>query len=398
MTADDPASLSSEQIELLHPFYLDTDMSMAFAAALAGGVALEREEVERDRQESQAVRNLRGNLRLFGTFGIGGATAGASGEREVSESDLAATESRLVRHHTEASIFIALYDELQRTGRVVDASDIATLSIGEIVSFSIGPAVAPLRRVVDQLIRVLDVAAPLIGLGEIPSQAQEPSSATRQQRRQQARQAAQQAATTPADPGAAYLAQLRSLLIALEDDLDRSGMVDVVVRPQEGPSIILTLDKRFVSDQSLELLHTSRFTVIGKVTELWLSDTEVVNLFRRSVISLLPALGQTFTWGIFALLAQMARGLDPAAAQRLALAAVAGSAPDQADTTSPAEGSGDENDADSTGTTSEADEDDSGPADAPQAEEIMLGEDAINALNPAVTGPAVQVLPLAICA
>ena len=291
MTTDDPASPSSEQIELLHPFYLDTDMSMAFAAALAGGVALEREEVERDRQESQAVRNLRGNLRLFGTFGIGGGTAGASGEREVSESDLAATESRLVRHHTEASIFIALYDELQRTGRIVDASDIAKLSMGEIVSFSIGPAVAPLRRVVDQLIRVLDVAAPLIGVGEIPSQGQEESSATRQQRRQQARQAAQHAAATPADPGAAYLAQLRSLLIALEDDLDRSGMIDVVVRPQEGPSIILTLDKRFVSDQSLELLHTSRFTVIGKVTELWQSDTEVVKL-----VSSLGNLAASRTW------------------------------------------------------------------------------------------------------
>jgi hypothetical protein len=56
-------------VELLHPFYLDTDMSMAFAAALAGGVALEREDVAHEAQESEAVRNIRGNLRLFGTLG-----------------------------------------------------------------------------------------------------------------------------------------------------------------------------------------------------------------------------------------------------------------------------------------------------------------------------------------
>jgi hypothetical protein len=41
MTAHDPGQ-RSDQIEFLHPFHLDTDTSMAFAATLAGGVALER--------------------------------------------------------------------------------------------------------------------------------------------------------------------------------------------------------------------------------------------------------------------------------------------------------------------------------------------------------------------
>ena len=39
MSADEEQQPPSP-VELLHPFYLDTDMSMAFAAALAGGVAL----------------------------------------------------------------------------------------------------------------------------------------------------------------------------------------------------------------------------------------------------------------------------------------------------------------------------------------------------------------------
>jgi len=44
------------------------------------------------------------------------------------------------------------------------------------------------------------------------------------------------------------------------------------------------------------------------------------------------------------------------------------------------------------------------PADAPlsaierrEQSEVLIGDEAIKALNPAVSGPAIQVLPLAIC-
>ncbi len=342
-------------LELLHPFYLDTEMSMAFAAALAGGVALEREEVERDAHESQAVRNLRGNLRLFGALGVGA-------NRDVKESEALAAESRLVRQHTQASIFIALHDELRRTGRIVDGNDLPSLQPGDIVSLSIGPAVAPLRRVVDQIVRLLDVAAPLVeGSGEA-AKGPEPAGANRQQRREQARTGAKQPVTQP-DEEVASLREARSLFVALQDDLDRSGMVDVVVNRDDAPSVVLTLDKRLASDQSLELLHTSRFTVIGKVTQVWSTEDDVVNLYRRSVMSLVPALGQAVTWAMFGMLAAIASGAGAEEIEREARAAVGMDEPEV-------------------------------PEEQP---EIMLGTD-VEALNPAVTGPAFQVLPLAICA
>ena len=381
---------------------------MAFAAVLAGGVALASEDVERERQESQAVRNLRGNLRLFGALGLGGATVGLGGEREVSESDLATTESRLVRHHTEASIFIALYDELRRTERLIDTLDVERLSIGDIVSFRIGPAVAPLRRVVEQLIRLIDVAAPMIGLGDL-AEPQPAGGETRQQRRQQARSAAQRSSGD--EDGSAYLRSLRGLLVALNDDLDRSGMVDVVVKSDASPRVLLTLDKRFVSDQSLELLHTSRFTVVGKVTEIWPTESDFVMLFRRSVISLVPALGQTFTWGMFAILAAIARNLDPAAAERAAREA-AGLQPEAtgaADSSEQAEPDHESDGAVETGVSdpeAESESQDnpdgdgsngSGGSDEP-GEEVLLGDVAVEALTAAVSGPAIQVLPLAVCA
>ena len=138
-------------------------------------------------------------------------------------------------------------------------------------------------------------------------------------------------------------------------------MVDVVIRREDKPTIVLTRDERFLRDQALELLHTSSFTVIGRVTHTWATETDVLNLLRRSVLSLIPALGQTVVWGMFALLAILAKNVDPTDAQLAAMAAV-----------------GDE-------------------GERPEKPELMLGDD-IAALQPAVVGPAIQVLPLAICA
>ena len=62
-----------DALDLLYPFYLDSDMSMAFAAVLTGGVSLEEERLERLAGTSEAIRNLHGNLRLWR---IGGVEAG----------------------------------------------------------------------------------------------------------------------------------------------------------------------------------------------------------------------------------------------------------------------------------------------------------------------------------
>jgi hypothetical protein len=350
--------------ELLYPFYLDTDMSMAFAAALAGGVALEREDVERETQESEAVRNLRGNLRLFGAWGLGAGSVGIGGDRERKESDVAASESRLVRHHTEASIFIALHDELRRTGRIHDGVDLTALKTGDLVQLSLGPAIAPLRRVVDQIVRLLDVAAPLVGTEREQETLPGAAELTRQQRREQARQAAKQA-LAEASQGEiaddADIGRLRRLFVALQDDLDRSGMVDIVVKREDEPSVVLTLDKRFLSDQSLELLHTSSFTVIGKVTAIWPTQEDFVNLYRRSVMSLVPALGQTVSWSLLGMLSALARGADPAEAEKAAHTAAGMDEPEQSE----------------------------------EKGEIMLGED-VQALHPGIAGPAIQILRLAV--
>jgi hypothetical protein len=388
------APTESPEIELLHPFYLDTDMSMAFAAALTGGVALTREEVEQEGQQSQAVKNLRGNLRLFGLLGAG---LGAEASREKTETDTAATASKFVREHTEASIFISLHDELRRSGRLIEDPDVAKIRPRDIVSMELGPAVAPLRRVVDQILRLLDLVAPFASDDDEPQGST--ADQTRQQRRQQARERAKQAASRGSESeGEVTLRQIRNLFVALRDDLDQSGMVDVVVRSEDGPGVVLTLDTRLADDQTVELLHTSRFTVVGKVTQVWPTEDDVVNLFRRSVISLLPRLTQTVTWGMFAFLIQMAAAIDPKEAENAArLAAGIEAASKQGpDDSGPGEDGKPEGEEQSDDGDDESDAE--GQGDSEDAEDsVGLGDETTEALLPVVTGPALQILPLAIC-
>lgn len=357
----DTSNQSDEHPRLLYPFYLDTDISMAFSAALTGGVALEEERLDRAGEASQAVRSLRGSLKLWRA---GGASAG----RDQTQREELSSEARLIRHHTVASVFIDLYDELRRTGQLTEEPVLDDVGVGDLVSLRMGPAVAPLRRVVDQLIRLLDLMAPVIGADD----REEPKPGNRQQRRAREREGGRLA---PEPDGSQELEQIRRLLTALKDDLDQSGMVDIAVVEEGGTSSILTLDKRFVEPPTLELLHTSSFTVVGKVTSRWESSDEVVNLYRRSVLSLLPSLTQATVWAIFSFLGGIASGLDVKELESAAWESIG-----RPNTTS-------END----------DSSDAASEDKPEEQnEILLGAD-IEALTPAVVGPAIQLLPMAIC-
>lgn len=352
---------------------------MAFAAAISGGVAIQQEDLQRDTTASEAVKNIEGNLRLFGRLGAG---AG----RQSKDSNEIGTESRLVRQHTEASIFISLHDELRRTGRL-KALEMDSLGTGDIVSAELGPAVAPLRRVIDQVVRLLELAAPLLDLEtDKPAQPDRPAGdMTRQQRRELEKKLGKEA-LAKAGEDSAGLRQLYTFFLAIQDDLDQSGMVDVVVLREEEPSVILTLDKRFATDQVVELLHTSAFTVVGKVTQLWPTEDDIVNLYRRSVMALLPALTEMSMWGTLGLLASVARAIEANDVRAAAFAAAGVS-----------EGA-DESDAD-VDTERPAEDEESGSVNDDAGEEgegeVLFGD--ITALTPAVSGPAVQILPLAIC-
>lgn len=373
--ADQPA----RSIGLLYPFYLDVDMSMAFAAALAGGVAFESEEVARIENASKAIRSLRGSLKLFGA-----ADLGAGGERAVTSGRT--DESTLVRRQTAHSIFIDLHEELRSSGRLMEEPKVEALEVGMLVSMRLQPAIAPLRRVIDQVLRLLDVMAPVLG----PRDEDESPPVSRQDRRQRERAAAKISAD--ADSELASLKTMRRLFVALRDDLEHSGMIDVVVNSEEGtgrPSILLTLDKRFTDPTAIELLHTSNFTVVGKVTQIWPSEDDVVLLYRRSVLSLIPALSGQVAAGVLTFLFGMAKSIGVVDLEQQVREALGEGHPTSLDDGGRASDSQASDASPSVGV-------EPGEEASESLDDVRVGND-VDALHPVLNGPAVQILPLGLC-
>jgi hypothetical protein len=345
---------NTSRLQLAYPIYLDTGMCLAFAAALSGGVALESESVEAEEQLSRTARKLKGSIRILDALGVGG-------ERGTEKGASERTESRSIRSHTEASIFITLLDELKRTGEVIEDEDrVASATPGDFIAVKVGPAVAPLKRVVDQILRLLELTDP-----DTPTNSQ---GSNRQQRRH-----------GPVTTGDSSLTDAKTLFRALKGDLDHSGMTDVVIRREGSTGLVLTLDDRYIEERTLELLHTSTFTVFGKVTHRW-EDDDAALLYRRSVISLIPSLASSVAWILLGTLGSIAKSIDPMEAQRAA-AAVSGVAVGPSD-----------EDVDASG------------EHVPKPEELLESSEAdvqiskdVEGLYPALGGPALQILPLAIC-
>lgn len=201
------------------------------------------------------------------------------------------------------------------------------------------------------MLRLLDIA------GGVADHAP-PELANRQARRQAARERAKEGDDVDG---------LRSLLQRLLEDLDRSGLIDVAIDREDDVSLVLTLNQSFLGSTTVEMLHTTSFRVIGKVTAVADADGKPFNLYRRSSISLIPALSQAAGYGMLTALfglAQAAGGNFEADAR------------EQLGLPPPEEAGNDYGEAD---------------GDGPR-----VGED-VAAINPAVSGPAVQILPLAIC-
>jgi len=223
----------------------------------------------------------------------------------------------------------------------------------------VGPATAPLLRVVNQILRLLEITNP--ELDQEPQPSKPP--ATGAQRPNPGRATAPPTLPTVNEStGLDSVIAIRNLFRSLKGDLEFSGMTDIVVRREGALSVLLTLDNRFITDQALELLHTSTSRVIGKVTQIWMAETDFINLYRRSVLSLVPALPGAMGFLVLGMLGGMAKAIDVGQIQKQTSDALGIETPEQQVDT-----------------------------------EIRIGDD-FQAMLPGMQGPAIQILPLAVCA
>lgn len=123
----------TESGQLAHPVYLDEPMMLSFLAHLEGGVSVEQEETARETgARERGVKGRAGaKARLWGV-----ADANLDTEGSTSRRDETASESKSTRHHTAASLFNLLYFYLKEDSKVVtvnDPTDLNAVTPGQIV-------------------------------------------------------------------------------------------------------------------------------------------------------------------------------------------------------------------------------------------------------------------------
>lgn len=125
----------TESSQIAHPVYLDEPMMLSFLAHLEGGVSVEQEETARETGARERGAKARAGARAK-FWGVADATLDTEGS--TSRRDESATESKSTKHHTAASLFNLLYFYLREDEKVVPVAapaDLEGLKPGQIVQF-----------------------------------------------------------------------------------------------------------------------------------------------------------------------------------------------------------------------------------------------------------------------
>lgn len=272
---DEQSADEAQRLDLVHPLYLDVPMMISFLAALeGGGVAFEGEESARRSAGDERAREGGGRIGLpaiSALFGIDLTGRLSSGSKEEES-----RETKVLRRHTEASLFNLLRYRLLSEERVRHVSDLSKEEIGpgDLVEFGgeyIGNA---LQDIVDMFFKLLPYS-------DIEEEAEKQKKNRKKSGNPAVRAAAEQ--QQAADEGDA-MTILRMFRI-VHDDLETSKVEDVVLKGTNAQAV-LTLSRDYLAAETQQQMVSARLHVIGKVSRV-LQGSETVNLMRRSALGLM---------------------------------------------------------------------------------------------------------------
>lgn len=271
---DKPPAAEARALDLVHPLYLDVPMMISFLAALeGGGVAFEGEELARAATGEERIKEAGGKVglpaiaALFGIDLTGRLATGDKGEES--------RETKVLRRHTEASLFNLLRQRLiseQRVRQVSDPSD-HDVRPGDLIEFEgeyIGNA---LQDLVDMFFKLLPYT-------DIEERAKKQKKNPKKSGNPAVRAAAEEQESDEEDPGGI----LRTFQI-VHEDLKSSAVEDVVLQGDHA-NAVLTLSRGFLSAETQQQMLSSRLRVIGKISRV-VQGSETVNLMRRSALGVL---------------------------------------------------------------------------------------------------------------
>lgn len=242
------ASSIMEQIPLIHPIYLDVQMLVSFAAAIQGGLALESEvtaEKGATRSTAATVSGKLGFSQLFPKLFDAFVSTELTGER-ASETHELRKESKA---HTEASIAILLYHQLQQAGGYIvkpkDINDLQTYSPGTLVEVK---GIVE-KNAVDAVIDYIDAISIISNFD---------TSQTSQQSGKNKKH------------GKSAKSEIEYIRDGLDSDRKRTPISNIVLRCSEPAelNVVVTLRTENLRDLTLSELHKNSVSVIGKVTRV----------------------------------------------------------------------------------------------------------------------------------
>ncbi len=276
----DEQNTAARPLELVHPVYLDVPMLVSFVASLEGGAAFESEETARGGKATGREREATGRGRVGIPLLSALVGADLSGRYGRSEQEQESKETRIVRQHTEASLFNLLRHELASDGRltVIDgASTLADVKVGDLIEMSGEVIGNPLEQMLNLFFQII----PYLGFDvEALSKPRKPKDARRSGNPAKAA-AARSGDNVPEDFTSEDLFRL---LATMRADLGQASIRDLVLVAPDGVRAVLTLSTEFL-ERAADYLLGGRYTVIGKVTRV-LGEGESINLTRRTALGL----------------------------------------------------------------------------------------------------------------
>lgn len=271
-----------ETLKLVHPVYLDTPMMVSFVAALEGGVAYGAESTQTQAQTADKTREGGGRFGLpilstLLSLDMSGRMASKAGEQNTEE-------VKVVRRHTEASLFNLLRHRLIAEGQIASVTaqaQLTDLEPGQLIEISGEVTSNPLQQLFALLVKMM----PYMGLDE--EAIRQPSKGKARQGNARSGNPAKRAAAQQGAQGKDQDEQetedgIRMLFI-MKDDLEVASVQDVVLTGDDSIKAVLTLSTEFFNDQTTDYVLGGRFTALGKVTRV-LEGDKAVNLTRRTAL------------------------------------------------------------------------------------------------------------------
>lgn len=283
----------TEVSQIAHPVYLDEPMMLSFLAHLEGGVSVDQEETARETGATERGAKARAGARAR-LWGVADATLDAEGS--TSRREETQLESKSTRHHTAASLFNLLYYYLKDDSKIISVnapSDLEALSPGEIVEIRGEYLGNPLEDALAFLSSILPYM-----MEQQQAQREAAEAALRQAKPKNAAKSGNPARKAAGNDNSAEMfdqvAEAISaatssddlgmkMLLRMWDDISSAPMHDLLFRTEGDLNAVVAVSSDFFSGHTKEYLRAGEFSIVGKVTRVFLEGQEV-NLARRTVL------------------------------------------------------------------------------------------------------------------